>query len=326
MAITKLLSGLPSRSMEQEAFDAGIEQLMVDLPIWGAEVNALAAGLNSIAAGGAFALPYTFSTTTTDSDPGAGLMRFNSATQNATTVVRLDNLSALGQDVSATIDNFDDSTSVVKGYLRIVKLNDPTRWALFALTAAASPAGYKNLTVALAQFSTANPFTNGDSVIVYFSRTGDKGDTGLPYTLLHLRDERASGTAAPAATIGTTTRTINTSKVNGISGASLASNQITLPAGTYDFQIVANHAYISGGVFLYNVTDVATAIVGLGHLAAAGIPLQTSVLQGRVVIAATKVFEVRHVVTATVTGAAFGAAISSGQPEVFLDVFITKGS
>lgn len=43
MPITKLMDGLPSRTMNQQEFDAATEQLMVDLPLWGEEANALQA-------------------------------------------------------------------------------------------------------------------------------------------------------------------------------------------------------------------------------------------------------------------------------------------
>lgn len=53
--------------------------------------------------------------------------------------------------------------------------------------------------------------------------------------LLHVREEQASGTSAGTATGPTTiTRVLNTVKTNGIAGASLSSNQVTLPAGTYE--------------------------------------------------------------------------------------------
>ena len=142
-----------------------------------AEENILLASLSSIAAGGGFSLPYTFSSTT-NSDPGPGGIRLSSATQNASTILRVDLISALGADVTAMLDSFDDSTSAVKGQVRMVKVADPTKWLSFNLTGTADPGGYRNFTVAHVSGSAASPFTNGDELVLFFTRTGDKGDTG----------------------------------------------------------------------------------------------------------------------------------------------------
>lgn len=47
MPITKLLTGLPQRTMEQEPFDVAMAKLMTDLPTWAAEANALEANVNA---------------------------------------------------------------------------------------------------------------------------------------------------------------------------------------------------------------------------------------------------------------------------------------
>lgn len=323
MTISVLLSGLPTRSMAQAAFDAATEQFMTDLPTFGAQVNATAAGLNSIAAGGAFAIPYNYS-------GSAGLLKFgvsNSAAMGSSTLLYLGKTNAASQSVTGLIDNFAASSSAAKGQVRVTKVGDTSKWMVFSSSTITSYTDYYTLAVTpIAASSAGALFVEGDSVVLHFQRTGDKGDTGVPYNVLHVRDERASGTAAPAATTGTTTRTINTTKVNSIAGASLASNQITLPAGTYDFQIFAGHAYISGAPFLYNVTDAAVAISGMAHLASTSVPSGVTPVQGRVTIAATKVFELRHAVTATAATPTFGFTVTSGHVEIFLDIFVSKGS
>ena len=50
MAISKLMGGLPSRLMPQTVFDAASEKLMSELPLWGAEANALATNVNALEA------------------------------------------------------------------------------------------------------------------------------------------------------------------------------------------------------------------------------------------------------------------------------------
>jgi hypothetical protein len=47
MTVSKLITGLPSRSMTQTVFDAAMAQYMLDLPVWATEVNATAAEVNA---------------------------------------------------------------------------------------------------------------------------------------------------------------------------------------------------------------------------------------------------------------------------------------
>ncbi len=128
--------------------------------------------------GGAIAISYTFSTTTTDSDPGSGNLRLSNATQNAATVIRADLLDASAVDWTSVLDTLDASTATVKGQIRLVNKLDGTKWLTFNITARATPAGYRNFTVANTGSSTASPFSNGDAIVLIFSRTGNDGAAG----------------------------------------------------------------------------------------------------------------------------------------------------
>lgn len=128
--------------------------------------------------GSAIGIPYTFSTTTTDADPGDGILRLDNATQNAATTIRADLLGSDGATWTDVLATFDDSTSTVKGHILLQKLADASKWLLFSVSALASPSGYKNITVANVAGSATSPFTNGDEIVLKFNRTGDKGDTG----------------------------------------------------------------------------------------------------------------------------------------------------
>ena len=149
----------------------------------------IANGIN----GGAVSLRYIFSTTTTDSDPGPGVIRLDNATQNLATTIRTDLVDANGSTVTTLLDSLDDSTSIFsKGQFRICHRDDATKWISFNLTAMASPAGYRNYTVTVSGSSAASPFVNNDPVILAWSRTGDKGDVGPPSN--NIRVPRASNT------------------------------------------------------------------------------------------------------------------------------------
>src|SRR5206468_10242109 len=54
--------------------------------------------------------------------------------------------------------------------LRLFKTTDPTKWLVFTVSAVASPSGYKNVTVANVDGSSASPFSNGDAITMKFGR------------------------------------------------------------------------------------------------------------------------------------------------------------
>lgn len=118
-----------------------------------------------------------YSTTTTDSDPGAGTFRLNNATPASATAAYLDNVDAGGATVSTIFDLFDDSTTTTKGYLRFEKSGDPTVWAQFAVTGSVvDGTGYRKITLTSGAGSGA--FANGDTFAITFYRSGDKGNDG----------------------------------------------------------------------------------------------------------------------------------------------------
>ena len=143
--------------------------------------------------------------------------------------------------------------------------------------------------------------------------------TNSPY--LKVSDQKASGTGGGTSLAAdiTQVRTLNTVDTNTISGASLASNTITLPAGTYTYRIRAPHyTGTNHKAFLYNSTDASYAGIGTSEYSISGATTGTtsSIVSGQFTIAATKDFKVRHYTT-TGAGAGLGVATSSGQVEVY---------
>ena len=137
------------------------------------------AGANG-APGGAITIQYTFSSTTTDSDPGNGVLRLdNFVSQNGATKIRADLLDNLGVDWSNVLLGLTSSTSVVKGQIRLSKKSDQSKFLIFSLSSLASPSGYKNLTVSCFGYSDAAPFADGDVILFDFTRTGDAGSLGV---------------------------------------------------------------------------------------------------------------------------------------------------
>ncbi len=123
-------------------------------------------------------LRYAFSTTTTDADPGVGNFRYNNATIASVTQIYLDNAVVEGTDLSAFLDQFDDSTSSVKGYL-VIKSNtnaDDTVNVFRITGTVVDGTGYRKVPVV--HISGALP-SNAEGCVISFSRTGDLGQTGV---------------------------------------------------------------------------------------------------------------------------------------------------
>ena len=57
---------------------------------------------------------YTFSTTTTDSDPGTGNLRFNNANLTSATTLFIDDQDDNATDIQTYLRTIDDSTSAIR--------------------------------------------------------------------------------------------------------------------------------------------------------------------------------------------------------------------
>ena len=113
--------------------------------------------------------------------------------------------------------------------------------------------------------------------------------------LLQVIDEKANNTAGGTSVSGSyAARDLYTVVTNEITGASVASDQITLPAGTYFIQAFCP-AYIvaENQALLYNVTDTSNVLIGFNS--SANSPGSSTLwIIGRFTIDAEKIFEVRH--------------------------------
>jgi len=157
------------------------------------------------------------------------------------------------------------------------------------------------------------------------------GDT-FASRLLHVREEQTSGTN-PQGSVSAAVwnvRILNTVLTNEIPGASLATNQITLPAGTY---MIMGHAPSSGlaqghKARFYNATDASATIIGTteknASTASSTEVSNRSTVTGRFTIANSKTFELQHWVNNVAAGAT-GLAISvPSTVEVYSEVLIWK--
>jgi hypothetical protein len=151
-----------------------------------------------------------------------------------------------------------------------------------------------------------------------------------PAQTLIVSDQKAQGTAAGGSSVGVQTRTLNTVDKNTIAGASVSSNQITLPAGTYRvFAQVPAINVNAHRAHLYNVTDSAVSILGTCENATAPATSDSvetwSEIIGDITIAATKVFEIRHYTGGAEATHGLGVAMNiSGYVEQYTKVVIDR--
>jgi hypothetical protein len=125
-------------------------------------------------------LPFSFSTTITDSDPGSGVFRLDNATQNTATNIYIDDEDSNAVDVSAFIQTLSggNNPSSILGLVTLRKEFAPEVFLQFKVTGIINAAGYTKLAVTNLSSSTANPFSNSDNVLIDISLSGDKGDAG----------------------------------------------------------------------------------------------------------------------------------------------------
>lgn len=182
--------------------------------------------------------------------------------------------------------------------------------------------GGANITTATNDRATVRGDTAGATVVQY-TRT-----SGVPlgaYPYLKVSDQKANNTAGGSSVASdiTQTRVLNTVEVNTISGASLASNTVTLPAGTY--RAFANAPTAAAGrakLFLYNSTD--TSYVGKGNSAGGTNGMGPSSVFTQFTITASKDFTLRQWTDSATATNGLGEAINTGEVEVYAQLEITK--
>ena len=156
------------------------------------------------------------------------------------------------------------------------------------------------------------------------------GADGGALKLLHVRDEKSATTNGGDASAGTDNiRVLNTVVTNEITGASLASNQITLPAGTYYCDATAPVFSVNmHRAFLYNVTDSSVTLLGIPQYATSFSALggNNSVVMGRFTISGEKVFEIRHRTESAKATNGLGNDMNDGRLSIYTTVVIRKVS
>jgi len=121
-------------------------------------------------------LRYRFSSVTTNGDPGQGVFRFNNSSASNVNKIYIDILEINSVDVSDQLLSWDDSNSLVSGYLYVSSNdNSDNSLSIFEITSATNSSGYITISV-LNGFG--NVPSDQEQCVLNFSRTGDKGQKG----------------------------------------------------------------------------------------------------------------------------------------------------
>jgi hypothetical protein len=196
--MTATITPIPPLDRTAPTFKSDLEAMFSTyFPNLTVELPAFISALSTIASGGAFDIPFKFSATTTAGDPGAGFLRLNSGSISTVTAIYADVVSSDTKDYTALLDTMGASTSTVLGTIKLIKLNDPTKFAHFRLTVLTTQTGYRQLTVTPTAYSDAMPFQLNDIVLFRFFQTGDRGSIGPAGSLIR----RTSALANNAATL-----------------------------------------------------------------------------------------------------------------------------
>ena len=172
--------------------------------------------------------------------------------------------------------------------------------------------------IAISQIVAGSPnthlITNGSGNLAWSTETA--------LSFVTFREEQASGTASGTFSNGAAQVRVLTNLTDHSSiGASLAANQITLPAGTYHARITCPaHKVVNHVASLYDTTGAATLLTGSsanGYLSGAQAST-VSVIEGVFTLSGISVLEVKHQCSTTVATNGLGTSHSiAGTVEIF---------
>lgn len=124
---------------------------------------------------------YFFSSGTTNTDPGAGSLKYNQIVQADTTEIYVSFTTSTLANTHDYIANMLTSTNPILGQIYVLKSNDSGKGQVFNVTGVTLYSTYAKLVVALVdEMNGPNPLVFGDAVVFSFVQAGDAGTPGGP--------------------------------------------------------------------------------------------------------------------------------------------------
>jgi hypothetical protein len=191
------------------------------------------------------------------SDPGDNNARFNNANPTLVTHLALDDNPADGNyDVSNFLTTIDDSTSTIKGHVKVSRKFDTATFALYTISGVTDTAP-NWFDVEVAYVSGQGAFTDGEELLFTFARTGDVGAQGVQ------GEQGTQGTQGEQGTQGTQgeTGTQGTQGTDGlvftpVTTSATTSTSLTVGTTSTDFGYSATSSALASGTgMLVRVAD-----------------------------------------------------------------------
>lgn len=228
-----------------------------------------------------------------------------------------------GADVDVEFDNI--ATAVAS---KVDKTSGHTTGNLASLT---SGGGIQDASVAPSDITgkiakVSSPTAGNVATLTAGGEVQDGGLVAVGFTVSRFNDEKTAGTDGGTFTSGAwQTRTINNTLQNNISGSSISSNQITLPAGTYYLEATAPAYEVTGHQARIRDLTNSVSYNGTSEYMTAGSGSQTrSIVRRHVTFATSVTLEVQHRCGTTSSTNGFGRAANIGDPEHYTEFLAVK--
>jgi hypothetical protein len=156
---------------------SAMNAFLAALPQFVNDANSLAANMNSVAAGGAYALPFKFSTSTTVGAPASGYLSADNAAFGSVANLSISANTAAGNACTSWLNSMGESTSTVKGTIRLSSV-DGSRYVLFRVLSVTNNNGWFDIGVSFISASATLYFSANEMFVMFFQRTGDVGSAG----------------------------------------------------------------------------------------------------------------------------------------------------